>query len=175
MQYNWAQTLISRLSETTQLEKGHPKSRQTSQRHPHKSTPNHNQEYPETSKLPNHNTYAKSLGQTHAGSQIVDSVSLSPAQSLRAVVPWSPQPCWLLHSSPLFCEVFRALPNVWLWIPASVPISCWIKLLYWQSGYEQINECSQISLGFMALPFIHSFIHSFWPDMCAPILGLLAI
>lgn len=74
MQQDWAQTLISRLDETTQWEEKSSKRRPKRQRHSHYCKSN------KTMKLHNHNLYTEDLVQTQTGSALVPSVSLSPCE-----------------------------------------------------------------------------------------------
>jgi hypothetical protein len=41
------------------------------------------------------------------------------------------------------------LPSVWLWLPASVPISCWVMPLWWQLSWALSYE----SLGIISPTF----------------------
>ena len=50
-----------------------------------------------------------------------------------------------------FCWISQALHNVWLWLSASVSISCWVKPRWEQLESASIYEYNRISLGI--IPF----------------------
>ena len=73
------------------------------------------------------------LGQAHAGSLVSGSVSVNRCEPRLVdsvgflVVSLTPlAPTILL---PLLQRILKALPNVWLWVSASVSISFWVKPL----------------------------------------------
>ena len=84
-------------------------------------------------RLYNCNIYAESLGQSHAGSMAVSSLSVIPFGtrfvhfvdflpfSLTLLAPTILPPC-ILKDSPV-------LPNLGQWVSPSVSISCWLKTL----------------------------------------------
>lgn len=92
----------------------------------------------ESHKLHNLNVYTEDLVLTHTDSLFVTLIFTSayePWLVLCIMLSLCPWPLWLLQSLlSFFSVVLWPLPNVWLWVYASVPISFGKKPLWWQLG-----------------------------------------
>lgn len=95
----------------------------------------HCQESYKKTTLHNHNLYGKDLGQMHFR---LHDCWFSLCGSSCAWVSWfcgvscgSRDPSGSCNPPLPLLQGFQALPNVWLWVSASVPISCWMKPLWW--------------------------------------------
>lgn len=52
-----------------------------------------------------------------------------------------------------FIRVSWALPNVWIWVSVSAPISCWMMPLLWLLNWTLVYEYRRISLAMISLTF----------------------
>lgn len=128
-----------------------------------KSSPcSHCEVFHEKTKLYNCHIYVEGLNQTYLCFLVIGSVSVSPYElrlvdftgflvmSMTPLVPTILPPSLQQHSP--------SSSNIWLWVCASVSVSCWVNPLWWLLHWSLNYDYSRISIEILSLTFFSSHV-----------------